>query len=85
MKTALRIVVLLVIVFAAAGCFSITTRCGWRSADPIPSVAGGCAEQIRRAGGYRMHYFEALPAKGRQGRRWCWCMGWARGARTGRR
>ncbi len=68
MKTALRIVVLLVIVFAAAGLLfyynplwvadQLTRFHLWRE---------GVQSKYVEAGGYRMHYFEALPAKGTAG------------------
>ncbi len=68
MKTALRIVVLLVIVLTAAGLLfyynplwvadQLTRFHLWRE---------GVQSKYVEAGGYRMHYFEALPAQGTAG------------------
>ena len=45
----------------------------------------GVQSKYVEAGGYRMHYFEAGLRMGLRELRCCWCMGWARAARTGRR
>src|SRR5216683_6331910 len=68
MKTALRIVVLLVIVFAAVG-LTFYYNPLW-VADQLTRFhlwREGVQSKYVEAGGYRMHYFEALPAKGTAG------------------
>jgi len=68
MKTVLRIVVLLLIVFAAVG-LTFYYNPLW-VADQLTRFhlwREGVQSKYVEAGGYRMHYFEALPAKGTAG------------------
>jgi hypothetical protein len=81
MKPALRVVALLLLVVVVAGL--IIYRYPLWVADQHTRFhlwRRGVKSEYVEAGGYRLHYFEAGP-----GLHWCWCMGWARGARTGAR